>query len=204
MTRREKILLQICVAVGLIGLCTIYLLLPSAKEKQLATEGLEAAQFEEVQIMTVVEAPGVEEALAKQKKLAQENYEYFYGKLNSYTIDGILNHLTEASGLELESMNIGNYIEINTDTLIREPEETVQEAQEELLLGCNVTLTVRGTYDQVLDFVDALEEESTCIEVISVNLYKNERNTQQEQAIEASLGLLVYGISDTIQEGEGL
>ena len=33
-------------------------------------------------------------------------------------------------------------------------------------------------------------------------MYINDRSTSEEQAIEASLGLLMYGISDTLQEGE--
>lgn len=213
MTRREKVLLQICIAIGVIGLCIIYLLRPAIREKERYQEELEALQFEELRIMTVLDAPGVEAELAKQQKLAEENYEYFYGKLNTYTIDGILNHLTEECGLSVESMNIGDYIRMNEASLRRTKEDTQpenmqqdsfpQEGQDaQLLLGCNVGLTVTGSYEQVLTFVEALSKESECIEVVSLDMYLNERNTSEEQAIEASLGLLMYGISDTLQEGE--
>lgn len=213
MTRREKVLLQICIAIGVIGLCIIYLLRPAIREKERYQEELEALQFEELRIMTVLDAPGVEAELAKQQKLAEENYEYFYGKLNTYTIDGILNHLTEECGLSVESMNIGDYIRMNEASLCRTKEDTQpenmqqdsfpQEGQDaQLLLGCNVGLTVTGSYEQVLTFVEALSKESECIEVVSLDMYLNERNTSEEQAIEASLGLLMYGISDTLQEGE--
>ncbi len=214
MTRREKVLLQICIAIGVIGLCVIYLLRPAIREKERYQEELEALQFEELRIMTVLEAPGVETALAEQQKLAEENYEYFYGKLNTYTIDGILNHLTEECGLSVESMNIGDYIKVNEAALHRTKENGQQEGMQQdgmypqegqdagLLLGCNVGLTVTGSYEQVLAFVEALSEESECIEVVSLDMYLNERNTTEEQAIEASLGLLMYGISDTLQEGE--
>lgn len=213
MTRREKVLLQICIAIGVIGLCIIYLLRPAIREKERYQEELEVLQFEELRIMTVLDAPGVEAELAKQQKLAEENYEYFYGKLNTYTIDGILNHLTEECGLSVESMNIGDYIRINEASLRRTKEDTQpenmqqdsfpQEGQDaQLLLGCNVGLTVTGSYEQVLTFVEALSKESECIEVVSLDMYLNERNTSEEQAIEASLGLLMYGISDTLQEGE--
>lgn len=212
MTRREKILLQICIAIGVIGLCIIYLLRPAIRERERYQEELEALQFEELKIMAVLDAQDVETTLAGQKKLAEENYQYFYSRLNTYTIDGILNHLTEECGLAVESMNIGDYIEINADTLSRSQDEPSQEnllqsgeqaAQEtRLLLGCNVSLTVSGSYEQILTFMEALAEESTCIEVVSLSMYVNERSVSQEQAIEASLGLLMYGISDTFQEGE--
>lgn len=220
MTRREKILLQICIAIAVIGPCILYLLRPAIREGERYQEELEALQFEELRVNTVLEAPGVEATLAAQKKLAEENYQYFYGKLNTYTIDEILNHLTEECGLSVESMNIGDYIEISSETLHRvpadaqteqteqdsfsqeglEPEDAAQE--EQLLLGCNVGLTVTGSYEQILTFMDALAEESTCIEVISMDMYINDRSTSEEQVVEASLGLLMYGISDNLQEGE--
>lgn len=224
MTKREKILLQICIAVGVIGLSVIYLLRPAISEKQRLNEELEAAQLQELQITTILDAPNVPETLKEQKELAEKNYEYFYGKLNSYTIDGIVNELVADCGLDVQSMNIGEYVEVDTTTLEREEEpETLAEVvdtltedadaetetdttttpvNEQLLLGCHVTITVEGSYDQLLKFVDELKAESTCIEVTSVSLYANERNVEDEQAVQASLGLLVYGISDAGLEGE--
>lgn len=215
MTKREKILLQICIAIGLIGLSSIYLLKPAIAEKNLQEQNLEAAQLEELQVKTVLEAEGVEETLAEQKLLAEQNYNYFYDKLNSYTIDGILNEIVAECDLEVESMNIGTYTEISTDTLKRTEEEVpvaeetsetspttteTEEEEEKFLLGCQVTLNVKGTYNQVLELVDALKVESTCIEVTSISLYADERNIEVEDAVSASLGLLVYGISDAMLE----
>lgn len=222
MTRREKILLQICVAIGLIGVSSIYMLRPSMIEKQRAWEALEAAQFQEVQISTVLDAQNVEETLEKQKDLAERNYEYFYGELNAYTIDGILNQLVTACGMDIESMTIGEYIQVDIETLSREsdeipeaneeeisdeamqevPEDENQEQKEQFLLGCHVTLNVNGSYEQFLKFVDSLEEESTCIEIVALNLQMNERSTEYEQAVGATAELLVYGIDDTMLEGK--
>lgn len=215
MTRREKILLQICIAIGLIGLSSIYLLKPAIAEKKLQEQNLEAAQLEELQVKTVLEAEGVEETLTEQKLLAEQNYNYFYDKLNSYTIDGIVNEIVTQCGLEVEAMNIGKYSEISTDTLKRTKEVSPTEAESEtnstimgekeeeeerFLLGCRVTLNVKGTYEQVLKLVNALKEESPCIEVTSISLYADERNIEVEDAVSASLGLLVYGISDSMLE----
>lgn len=218
MTKREKILLQICIALGLIGLSSVYLLKPAIAEKKAQEAALEAVKVEELQINAVLDAEGVDERLEEQKALAEENYRYFYDKLNTYTIDEILNERIAACGLEVEAMSIGNYVKIGTDTLRRtvqtganeaSTDETVstQNQQEkttevDLLLGCQVTLSVEGTYSEVLTFVDALREESTCIEVSTVNLYANERNVEEDEAIQASLGLLVYGISDAMLEEE--
>ena len=215
MTKREKILLQICLAIALIGFSSVYLLKPSISEKKEQAAALEAVKLEELQINAVLEAEGVDEKLAEQMALAEENYGYFYDKLNTYTIDEILNERIASCGLEIEGMSIGKYVEIGTDTLRRTVQErTAKETavatesasgtagqtaiEENLLLGCQVSLTVEGTYSEVLALVDALREESTCIEVSSVNLYANERNVEEDEAIKASLGLLVYGVSDAM------
>jgi len=184
MTKREKILMQICIALALIGLSSVYLLKPSISNKKEQAAALEAVKLQELQINTVLEAEGVEEKLQEQMALAEKNYDYFYDKLNTYTIDEILNERIASCGLEIEGMSIGKYAEIGTE--------------ENLLLGCQVSLTVEGTYSEVLALVDALKEESTCIEVSSVNLYANERNVAEDEAVKASLGLLVYGVSDAM------
>ena len=119
MTKREKILLQICIAVGLVGFGGIYLLRPSISEKKEAMEALEVAQMQEIQVMTILSTSGVEEELAKQKKLAEQNYKYFYDKLDSYTIDEILNKLVAGCKLDIESMEIGQYGKMDISTLKR-------------------------------------------------------------------------------------
>lgn len=215
MTRREKILLQICIAIGLIGLSSVYLLQPSIAERQSSEAALGAMELEELQIKTVLDAQGVEEALEKQQSLAEQNYEYFYGELNSYTIDGILNQIIEECGLEIQSLNIGDYVKVDAATLVRnqeaesatddetEDDKTEEEkAEEEFLLGCRVTLNVTGDYDQILSFSDALKKESTCIEVSSINVQTNERSVEEARAVVATAELLIYGIEDTIPEGK--
>ena len=218
MTRREKMLLQILVAIGLVGMSIIYLLMPAIKDKEAWQEELETLQVQELQMEAVLQAPNVEENLQQQKQLAAKNYEYFYSQLNSYTVDDILNHLVAESGLEMLGMSIGDYTSIQVDTLYR-GQETVKDTetaegeqsdakasaadmgeQEDFLLGCAVNLNVKGSYRQVLNLMDIFERESTCIEVTSLNLSQNQRVMDVEEPIEASLSLLIYGIRETVKE----
>lgn len=218
MTRREKMLLQILVAVGLVGMSIIYLLMPAIKDKEAWQEELETLQVQELQMEAVLQAPNVEENLQQQKELAAKNYEYFYSQLNSYTVDDILNHLVAESGLEMLGMSIGDYTSIQVNTLYR-GQETVEDAetaegeqsdakastadmeeQEDFLLGCTVNLNVKGSYRQVLNLVDIFERESTCIEVTNLNLSQNQRVIDVDEPIEASLSLLIYGIRETVKE----
>ena len=212
MTKREKILLQICVALALIGLTTVYLYKPSLDAKKEKAAELEKVKVEELNINTVLEAEGVDEKLEEQRTLAAENYKYFYDKLNTYTIDRIINDRVTFCRLTIESMHIGEYEEIGTDILrrtleartgeksetVKESEKEKEEEQQNLLLGCRVSLNVRGTYSQVLMLIDSLRRESTCIEVTSVELHMDERSVETNEATEASLGLLVYGVNDTM------
>lgn len=231
MTRREKILLQILVAVGLVGMSIIYLLMPAIKDKKAWQKELDTLQLQELQMEAVLLTPNVEESLQQQKELAAKNYEYFYSQLNSYTVDDILNHLVAESGLEMLGMSIGDYSPVRVDTLYRsqktdenaeadEEERSYAEIlktvegtqsdtktstadageQEDFLLGCTVTLNVKGSYRQVLNLVDIFERESTCIEVTKLNLSQNQRIVDVEEPIEATLSLLIYGIRETVKE----
>ncbi len=209
MTRREKMLLQILVVIGLVGMSIIYLLMPAVRDKKAFQDELEDMQLQELQMRAVLQTPDVEETLQRQQELAEENYEYFYSKLNSYTVDSILNNLVAESGLEMIGMSIGNYSPIQVDTLYRGQTETAGEmaadgqtadGQEEFLLGCSVNLTVAGSYRQILELTDVLKQESTCIEVTTLNLTQEQRIVDVEEPVEASLSLLIYGISKTVGE----
>lgn len=159
MTRREKILLQICIAIGLIGLGSMYLLRPSIAEKKEAETALELAEIEELQIKTVLDAPGVEEKLEEQKALAKQNYEYFYGKLNSYTIDGIINQLVSDCEMEIEAMSIGQYTKIDVATLKREEEaEPVKDEDVTTLQSVVSSTTGEDTDEPGLDAESRTEE----------------------------------------------
>lgn len=130
MTKREKILLQICIVIGLVGVCFVYVLMPAMKKSESLVKELESVQADEIRIMSTVQLTGLDERLESEKERANANYEFFYSKLNSYTIDDILNGLAEKNHLEVRSLNIGKYTQRKDSEVlgaVQEPEETEQE-----------------------------------------------------------------------------
>ncbi|MBR1931380.1 MAG: hypothetical protein IJ833_07930 [Lachnospiraceae bacterium] len=219
MTRREKVLLQVLAAIAIVGLSFLYLFMPSVRRRTELKISQEELQMQEAQVRSIVNLTGLEEALDKEKEQADKNYEYFYSKLNSYTVDGILNGLVTESGLEVQSMTISSYNPIEVDTLKRgveaeEKEGTKNAGEEEegaadenleveeidLLLGCRVNLEVKGSYGEVLELADKLRKESTCIEVTSISITREQRDVASYEPVSASMTLLIYGINKTVEE----
>lgn len=210
MTRREKILLQICIAIALVGFSFIYLYLPTVKGRAQAIEDRELMEDTQIQMLAVLSVDNVEDNLAKQKQIAEDNYDYFYSKLNTYTIDGIINNIVDSSGVEVLSMNIGGYTDVPSKVLDRkdakdideeslaEEDATVADAgseEENVLLGCGVNLSVKGTYSQIYKLMDSFKKESPCIEIISTGLTFDGRNVKDDVTY-VTMSLMIYGVNE--------
>lgn len=220
MTRREKVLLQICVVVGIVGVALVYLLLPLIKKNTALHTQLDEAGIQEMQMKTMVMLTGLEEQLSQEKERAAANYEFFYGKLNSYTIDDILNQKAENHHLDIQSLSISEYAEKDpteslrytwytrnedgveiegkvydpkTGEVINPPEE---EKVQQYLLGAQSTISVLGSYENVMNFINDLKMESDCIVVDSMNITPNTRAIHEDVSISASVSVTIYGIDN--------
>ena len=191
MTRREKILLQICIVIGIAGVCFVYVLMPSVKKSRSLAQELEMAELEELNIMSTVELTGLEDTLENEKERAEQNYEFFYGKLNSYTIDDILNNLAEQNHLDIQSLSISEYSR-------REDKEVVgmTEAKEQYLLAAECSLSLIGSYSNVMQFLSDLKRESDCIVVKSTTITYNTRAASLDTTTNANVVVTLYGIDN--------
>jgi len=207
MTNREKVLLQICIVIGLVGVCFVYVLMPSMKKSGKLAAELESVEAEEIRIMTTVQLTGLEERLESEKVRAEENYEFFYSKLNSYTIDDILNGLAEQNNLDIRSLNISQYSLRDEEEILDKvaeeegnEEETEEEEQEEkghYLLGANSSISLIGSYSNVMKFISALNRESDCIVVDSVSITSNHRAATEDTTTNANVSVTIYGIDNS-------
>ena len=191
MTRREKILLQICIVIGIAGVCFVYVLMPSVKKSRSLAQELEMVELEELNIMSTVELTGLEDTLENEKERAEQNYEFFYGKLNSYTIDDILNNLAEQNHLDIQSLSISEYSR-------REDKEVVgmTEAKEQYLLAAECSLSLIGSYSNVMQFLSDLKRESDCIVVKSTTITYNTRAASLDTTTNANVVVTLYGIDN--------
>lgn len=211
MTNREKVLLQICIVIGLVGVCFVYVLMPSMKKSEKLVAELETAEAEEIRIMSTVQLTGLEERLDSEKERAETNYEFFYSKLNSYTIDDILNGLAEQNNLDIRSLNISQYSLRDEKEILDKVAKDEEEAEEEkeatghYLLGAQSSLSLIGSYSNVMKFISALNQESDCIVVNSVSITSNQRAATEDTTTNANISVTIYGIDNsflkTMEEG---
>ena len=212
MTRREKILLQICIVIGIAGVCFVYVLMPSVKKSRSLAQELEMVELEELNIMSTVELTGLEDTLENEKERAEQNYEFFYGKLNSYTIDDILNNLAEQNHLDIQSLSISEYsrredkeilgeaAKKSTETAaadnVAEVAVGMTEAKEQYLLAAECSLSLIGSYSNVMQFLSDLKRESDCIVVKSTTITYNTRAASLDTTTNANVVVTLYGIDN--------
>ena len=157
--KSEKILLEILILLAAFAVILMFLVLPEAEKKielETLSGELEIELLEKQQLMLQKD---LQERYDAAKELARENYDYFYSVLNGYSIDEIVNGIAQEKNLAITSLNIGNYEDASSDFTI-ETGETL-----DVLVKSTVNVTVLGGYDDILAFMDALNEKSPCLRI---------------------------------------
>lgn len=219
MTKREKILLQILLGVLVVGLLVIYLLLPKLKEKKtlLITKADDEATLDEMN--ESLQQINIYDSLASSEKRIEKINLFFNGIWNSYTVDGFINKLVADNQLEIKSLTIDDFQYVSDEIFgvnvpFAEVEEDDDEDDEEydededeygtntdegdLLLSCDVSITVFGKYDDVLALMDQLNKESEAIAITETNFSKEYdyigNNDHNDIYGNCSITFKIYGI----------
>lgn len=178
MSKREKILLQIMVCIAVVGGLAVYLLLPAIKKNIKLQKEAEEAEATAEEMEMIINMNGVIDGYEKAVAKADETYEFFYGDLKSFKVDEEVNGLVVKNNLKINSINIGDYTERSDDELyIVKDEEDGEEISydESLLIGRDVSVSLEGTYKDVLAFVDDLNAKSECIRINAMSYSKDLR-----------------------------
>jgi Tfp pilus assembly protein PilO len=194
--KSEKILLQLLVIFAAIALGAVFLLLPALDEKQVLTEEHNDLRQEYQSRQELLENQSLDEKYKEAKETAKENYNYFYAVLNSYTIDGIINKTAQDRNLSIQSLSIGKYEEAAEDF----EEKTGNKL--EVLVKSVVSISVKGTYGNILGFVDDLNEKSPCLRISLVSVTENNADATGNEPMVASLKIYIYGIDVKLDELE--
>lgn len=213
MKKSEKILLQILICVVLLAVVWMFFLKPALEKKEVLREREEAARIEQEQMQALIEKATLEDELLVQQNISKENYEFFYSVLNSYNIDKIVNDLAKENSLYVQSLQIGEYTDASSDFVIvtEETPEAIDESAEETtsddqvieakvenqakLLKSQVSISISGTYDNILAYVKALNAKSICLRIDSISLSENNRDATGNASQNATIGLSLYGIN---------
>lgn len=188
LTKREKLLLQIMVCLAVFSLILVFLVLPQMEEKVSlnAQKDELTAELDKKEVLLADQTlqTRYDEAFTK----AQENYDYFYDVLNTYTIDEILNSLIQEYGISVASLNISDYEDANADF------EELDDSELKVLVKSTVNLTVTGDYQQILKFVGAMNDKSPCLNVDTISIVPN-TDSVNENDMTAAFRIYIYGIN---------
>lgn len=194
--KSEKILLQILVLVAAFALILVFWVMPEAERKirlKTLSDALDQELDEKQQLLL---NPQIDERYQEEKQKAEENYDYFYSVLNGYSIDEIINSIAQEKQLSITSLNIGEYIDASTDF------QLVSEENLDVLVKSTVSLTVLGSYQNILGFMEALNEKSTCLRMSLVSINENRDDATGSEGMSASFRIYIYGIDVELDDTE--
>lgn len=218
MKKREKILLEVFICVLLFaGICVLFLKPALVKNQELA-ERAAVAEARQVEMQRLIENKTLDKDLKTQQDVSKTNYEFFYSVLNSYNLDEILNNMAKEKSLSIQNLSIGEYEDAGDDfpleaeNKIEEQEgtaesETTAQSEQVLdnpanLLKAQVSVSVTGSYENILAYIDGLNAQSVCLRVDSISLSPNERDATGKAGQNAVISISVYGINQPKEQTE--
>lgn len=191
MTKREKMLLQIMICIGVVGVLAVYVLLPQIKKNRALNEDFEEVSFQADEMAEMLALPGVEDGLEAAEATTENTWSFFQKGLSSYEIDDFINNLAEKNDLEIVLLSIGSYKEVSDTELGMEPamatvisEDALagsHEVEDMLLSKVTVIVKVEGDYQDVLKFIDNINERSECIIIKDCVTFKDETELRRDE-----------------------
>lgn len=222
MNKREKVLLQLLISIGVVGVLVVYLLIPQIKKNKNLKEEYESLILEQNNMEMTMEVEGISDSIEEASENSAELQSYFDIKLNGYTADNIINEMIDKNNLEIKSLNIGKYIDIPdisigitpTDKEDSDEVETTdaeegddgfeEEPSLEMLESMEISLNVSGLYEDVFKFVDEVNDLSKCVEITSMSYTRDysynpsesldvsEEDVEEVDYVNAQIALCVY------------
>lgn len=192
--KSEKILLQILILLAAFAAILVFLVMPEMEQKLELDAEAESLEIELNEKQRLMNSTALEENYQTQKDLADENSNYFYSVLNGYSIDEIVNEVAQEKELFIKSLSIEPYQDASGDFVAATGQES------DVLVKSTVNLTVLGNYQNILDFMDALNAKSTCLRVSLVNITDNQNDATGTQGMAAVFKIFIYGINVELTE----
>lgn len=194
--KSEKILLEILILFAAFAVILVFLVMPEAQRKIEAQSLHESLQAEYLEKQKLLEDTGLDERYEAQKAIAQENYDYFYSILNGYTIDEIVNGIAVDNQLAVTSLSIGDYENASGDFAVITGENL------DVLVKSIVDVTVLGSYEDILAFMDDMNAKSTCLRMSLISITENQDNAADADEMMGVFRIYIYGINVELQNQE--
>lgn len=207
MNKREKVLLQILIAVGVVGVLAVYLLLPAIKKNRTLKQEHEDLVMLQEDMDILLTTPGLYESMEESKQSTEDTYEFFNKDFVVYSVDSVINKLVDQDNLEINSLRIEKYIprreseiadmseyeeDADADTDEEDDDDAEDFYDEEdgpagFLLGLDVNVAVEGYYEDILKFIDDLNATSKCVNIKECSYSRVEQYNPYESEEEKEL-----------------
>lgn len=194
--KSEKILLEILILLAAFAVILVFLVMPAAQSRIEAKSLNESLEIEYLDKQQLFEDPTLDERYEEQKQIAQENYDYFYSVLNGYSIDEIVNGIAVEKQLAVTSLTIGDYENASGDFA------AVTGESLDVLVKSIVDVTVIGSYEDILAFMDAMNAKSTCLRMSLISISENQDNATDAEEMVGVFRIYIYGIDVELQNQE--
>lgn len=153
-TRREKFLIILCIIIVVGALGTKFVVNPLLSTRKTLQERLESLESEKILMDTKLgNATIVEQSHNDNKAKYEKEKEKYYAWMPNEDIDFILTGLCLENKLQPTLLGI-------TDQ-VAEPEEGVESIETQLsggeLTSVQVSMNIRGTYENMMSFIDAID-----------------------------------------------
>lgn len=191
--KSEKILLEILILFAAFAVILVFLVMPEAENKIEAQSLNESLEIEYLEKQQLLKDPELDARYEAQKAIAQENYDYFYSVLNGYSIDEIVNGIAVDNQLAVTSLTIGDYENASGDFAAITGESL------DVLVKSIVDVTVLGSYEDILAFMDDMNAKSTCLRMSLISISENQDNATDTEEMVGVFRVYIYGIDVELQ-----
>ena len=192
--KSEKILLQILILFAAFAAILVFLVMPEMERKLELDTQAEELELELIEKQQLMNNPTLEENYQTQRALAEENANYFYSVLNGYSIDEIVNEVAQEKDLFIKYLSIEPYQDASGDFVATTGQES------DVLVKSTINLTVLGNYQNILEYMDALNAKSTCLRMSLVSLSENQNDATGTQEMSGVFNIYIYGIDVELTE----
>lgn len=200
LTKREKILLTLLAFVVVVVVGTVFIIMPLVNKVFNGRTEHTALEAKKSSIELMLQNDAAASHLEEQKAIAEENSGQFYSILNTYTIGDVFNTLAAENNLTVKNFHISEYVPaevVETQTDSNSTDSTTED-QTGILLKATADISVSGSYEDIMRFLDKMNDKSFSLNATSIQLQKPQDGSAE---IEGIFIIDIYGVSLAEQIG---
>lgn len=200
--KNDRFMIAIGCSVTIISLMAVNVVLPAGSKINEANTQISTLDAEYQTTVALAQSGLSTTDLENQKKQYKEYKQFFFDVEDSFSIDKVLNELCQKYGLSLTSMQITPAAPVSLETAPTDAISSDTPADDsgivssgQILYNTTATVSMAGSYDSIMSFVDALDALGKSVVVTNMAMSNNERAAEDGYSSSATLTVTFYGIN---------